>query len=93
MVTIFLTSSIISCTKDDADPPPVIKEANLSYAEGGAGFSSVTNPSANASTNEIFGQNGTTNVVEIKVASLVVGVYDLGTINQFKYTRPGTSSL
>jgi hypothetical protein len=90
-----LTSILISCDNDDdavaSPPPPGLPE--LLYAEGGApSSSSVTNPIAIASTKEIFGRNGATNVIEIKLSSLAVGTYTISAVNQFTYTRPTTSS-
>lgn len=90
-----LTSILISCDNDNevvaSPPPPGLPE--LLYAEGGVStMTSVTNPIALSSSNEIFGRNGSTNVIEIKLSSLAVGTYSLSAANQFTYTRLGTSS-
>lgn len=91
----FLTSILISCDNDDdavaSPPPPGLPE--LLYAEGGIStMSSVTNPIALSSSKEIFGRNGSTNVIEIKLSSLAVGTYTISAVNQFTYIRPTTSS-
>lgn len=90
-----LTSTLISCNNDDdavaSPPPPGLPE--FLYAEGGAPtMSSVTDPIALSSSKEIFGRNGSTNVIEIKLSSLAVGTYTISGTNQFTYTRPSTSS-
>lgn len=90
-----LTSCLISCNNDEevASPPPPPGLTEFLYREGGApSLSSVTDPIANASSREIFGRNGTAEVVKIKLTSLVVGVYTIGSGNEFTYTRPTTSS-
>lgn len=89
-----LSVSLTSCDRDDYTPAPVVEPAIFEYAEGGEpSMSTVTNPFANASTQTIFGNNGSTNVVEIKLNTLVVGVYEIGSLNTFKYTRPGQTGV
>ena len=82
------------CNNDEkvaSPPPPGLTE--FLYREGGApSLSSVTDPIANASSKEIFGRNGTTEVVKIKIRFLVIGVYEIGGGNEFTYTRVGTTS-
>jgi hypothetical protein len=53
----------------------------------------VSNPYATAGVNKIFGNNASVNVVEITLQNLAIGVYTIGERNQFKYTRPGTTSV
>ena len=94
IVLLLITTSLSSCNEDDdvaSPPPPGLPE--LLYAEGGApGFSSVSNTRAIESSREIFGLNGTSEVVKIKLSSLVVGAYTIEPGNEFTYTRPSTSS-
>ena len=90
-----LITSFTSCNNDDAVAgiiaPPGLPE--FLYGEGGAtSLTSVTNPIAIASSSEIFGRNGTTDVVKIKIRFLVIGVYEIGGGNEFTYTRVGTTS-
>lgn len=93
LATILLITSITSCTDDDVPvPAPIVEAASLAYAEGGASLAYVTNPFANASTKTIFGNNASTNIVEIKLSSLAVGTYTISSENRFKYTRVGTTS-
>ena len=92
---LLLITSFTSCNNDDAvagiPAPPGLSE--FLYGEGGAtSLTSVTNPIAIASSSEIFGRNGTTDVVKIKIRFLVVGVYEIGGGNEFTYTRVGTTS-
>ncbi len=94
LILFFVTFSLISCNNDDvASPPPPPGLPELLYAEGGASsMSSVTNPIANASEKEIFGRNGTSEIIKIKLTSLAVGTYTIDGGNEFTYTRPTTSS-
>lgn len=84
-------TSLLSC--DDDEEPAIIEPTIFNYAEGGNTFTEVSNPYATAETNKIFGNNASVNVVEITLQHLVVGVYTIGDNNQFKYTRPGTTSV
>ena len=56
LATFILIIAISSCTKDESvsspPAPPGLKEANLSYAEGGAAFASVLNTTASGSSFE-----------------------------------------
>jgi Family of unknown function (DUF6252) len=94
LVVFTLLFSFVSCNDDDASaspPPPGLPE--LLYAEGGApSLTSTTDPIADASSKEIYGRNGATEVVKIKLTSLAVGTYTIGSGNEFTYTRPTTSS-
>lgn len=96
VLALFLISlSLISCNNDNdavaSPPPPGLPE--FLYGEGGApSLSAVSNPIAFASSKEIFGRNGTVEVVKIKLTSLAVGIYTIGSGNEFTYTRPTTSS-
>jgi hypothetical protein len=95
IILLVLSLALTSCNHDDETaspiPPPGLPE--LLYAEGGAStMTSVTNPIALSSSKEIFGRNGSTNVIEIKLSSLAVGTYSISAVNQFTYSRPGTSS-
>ncbi|WP_394760164.1 DUF6252 family protein [Flavobacterium sp.] len=97
VLALFLISlSLISCNNDNdvvASPPPPPGLPEFLYAEGGApSMSSVTNPIASASSKEIFGRNGASEVIKIKLTSLAVGTYTIGGGNEFTYTRPTTSS-
>ena len=94
VIPLFLIAvTLSSCTDDDPVTfPPLVEASSLAYAEGGVALAYVTNPYASASSNTIFGNNGTTNIIEIKLSSLLVGVYTIGEINKFKYTRVGTTS-
>lgn len=98
ILALFLvTISFTSCNDNDdamvASPPPPPGLPEFLYAEGGASsMSSVTNPIANASSKEIFGRNGASEVIKIKLTSLSVGTYTIGGGNEFTYTRPTTSS-
>jgi hypothetical protein len=90
-----LSTSLISCDRDSdtPTPTPVVESAIFDYAEGGASSrTTVTNPIALAASKEIFGRNGSTEVVKIKLTSLAVATYTIGTGNEFTYTRPATSS-
>ena len=92
---LLLIINLTSCNNDDAvagiPAPPGLSE--FLYGEGGAtSLTSVTNPIAIASSSEIFGRNGTTDVVKIKIRFLVIGVYEIGGGNEFTYTRVGTTS-
>lgn len=92
---LLLIINLTSCNNDDtvASPPPPPGLPEFLYGEGGAtSLSSVTNPIAIASSSEIFGRNGTTDVVKIKIRFLVIGVYEIGGGNEFTYTRVGTTS-
>lgn len=92
---LILSVTLLSCNHDDeaASPPPPPGLPELLYAEGGEStMTSVTNPIALSSSKEIFGRNGSTNVIEIKLSSLAVGTYTISGVNQFTYTRLGTSS-
>ena len=92
-IVLILTTSLSSCNNDDVASPPPPGLAELLYAEGGAsGFSSVSNTSASESSREIYGRNGTTEVVKMKLPYLAIGVYTIGTGVEFTYTRPSTSS-
>ena len=94
LVIVLSTSALLSCSNDKntgTPPPPGLPE--LLYAEGGQiSLTAVTNPSANATTREIFGRNGTTEIVKIKLTSFAVATYTIGVGNEFTYTRPSTSS-
>lgn len=95
LVLFMLTSALTSCNNDDeiTSPPTPPGLAEFLYAEGGASsFSSTINSVAISSSGEIFGRNGTTEVVKIKLPSLVVGFYEINSTNQFTYTRPSTTS-
>lgn len=85
-------TSLTSCDDDD-EVPAIVEPTIFNYAEGGNPFTEVSNPYATAATNKIFGNNATVNVVEITLQHLAVGVYTIGGSNQFKYTRPGTTSV
>ena len=92
---IILAISLNSCSKNEetvtAPPPP--GKSEFLYAEGGAPtFSSTSDATARTSSGEIFGRNGGTEIVKIKLSSLVVGFYEINAVNQFTYTRPATSS-
>lgn len=87
-----LSVSLISCDRDD-ESDPIVEPIAFNYAEGGESERSVTNPFATTSLQTIFGNNGTTNVAEIKLTSFGVGVYTIGGGNTFKYTRVGQSSV
>ena len=95
VLALFLISlSLISCNNDNdvvASPPPSPGLPEFLYAEGGAPtMSSTTDPIASAK--EIFGRNGASEVIKIKLTSLAVGTYTIGSGNEFTYTRPTTSS-
>lgn len=94
IVLFMLMTCLSSCNNDDevaSPPPPGLAE--LLYAEGGAsGFSSVLNTTAIASSREIFGRNGITEVVKMKLPNFVVGVYTIGSDVEFIYTRPSTTT-
>jgi hypothetical protein len=94
LAIILLSTSLISCDRDKpTDPTPVVDPTAFVYAEGGASsMSSVTNPIAYATAKEIFGRNSATEVVKIKLTSLAVATYTIGSGNEFTYTRPTTSS-
>jgi Family of unknown function (DUF6252) len=94
LAIILLSTSLISCDGDPDTPTPVIEPAAiLEYAEGGASSrTTVTNPIAYATAKEIFGRNSATEVVKIKLTSLAVATYTIGSGNEFTYTRPTTSS-
>ena len=100
ILAIFIvTISLVSCNDNDdvaspsppKPPPPGLPE--FLYIEGGAAsMSSVTDPIASASSKEIFGRNRANEVIKIKLTSLAVGTYTIGSGNEFTYTRPATSS-
>jgi Family of unknown function (DUF6252) len=95
LAVIIMTLSITSCNRDEeaASPPPPPGLPEFLYGEGGAtSLSSVTNPFANANSKEIFGRNGSSEVIKIKLTSLAVATYTIGVGNEFTYTRPATSS-
>ncbi|WP_310556152.1 DUF6252 family protein [Flavobacterium sp.] len=95
LAVIMITLSLTSCNKDEeaASPPPPPGLPEFLYGEGGAAsLSPVTNPFANASSKEIFGRNGSSEVIKIKLTSLAVATYTIGVENEFTYTRPTTSS-
>jgi hypothetical protein len=82
------------CLASCEDEDTIVEPTAFLYAEGGASsMLTVTNPYANASSKTIFANNGTTNVIEIKLTSLAVGTYITSSENTFKYTRVGTSSV
>lgn len=85
-------TSLLSCDDDD-EVPAIIEPTIFNYSEGGNTFAEVSNPYATAGANKIFGNNASVNVVEITLQNLAVGVYTIGETNQFKYTRPGTTSV
>ena len=92
ILTFLITISISSCSKNEATAKPVAK-AEFLYEEGSGGaLSSISDPVATASSYEIFGRNGTSEIVKIKLTNLIVGVYTIGGGNTFTYTRPSTSS-
>jgi Family of unknown function (DUF6252) len=94
VLAIFMLSiSLISCDRDESSDTPLVEAASLRYVEGGGVLTSVTNPFANATSKTIFGNNGSSNVVEINLTSLGVGTYTIGSGNAFRYTRPSTSSV
>jgi Family of unknown function (DUF6252) len=93
LAIILLSTSLISCDGDSDTPTPVVETAIFDYAEGGASSrTTVTNPIAYATSKEIFGRNGTTEVVKIKLTSLAVATYTIGSGNEFTFTRPTTTS-
>lgn len=97
VLVLFLVSfSLLSCNNDNDDvagPPPPPGLPEFLYAEGGAPtMSSTTDPIASSSAKEIFGRNGASEVIKIKLTSLAVGTYTIGSGNEFTYTRLTTSS-
>ena len=95
LALLLLISFNTSCNKNEevASPPPPPGLAEFFYREGGAtSFSSIANPIANSSSKEIFGRNGISEIVKIKLTSLSVGTYTIGSGNEFTYTRPSTTS-
>lgn len=92
---IILVIGLNSCSKNDetVTPPPPPAKSEFLYAEGApTGFIPASDPIALAASKEIFGRNGVTEVVKIKLTSLTVGTYSIGVGNEFTYTRPTTSS-
>lgn len=106
LVAFLATISFSSCSNDDdaiqaalnpsentitsKPPPPGL--AVLTYREGGVLVgSTVSNPFAKAASQTIFGVNGSADVIEIRLTSLVVGVYTIGGSNKFFYKKPSTT--
>ena len=85
-------TSLTSCDDDD-EVPEIVEPVIFNYAEGGNTLTEVSNPYANATTNKIFANNARENVIEITLQDLAVGSYTISGSNQFKYTRPGTTSV
>lgn len=101
LIAILVGTGFISCSSDPTvsndnaivskPTPPGL--TGLFYRENGTlSYSTVSNPLAKASSKTIFGINGSSNVIEIRLTSLAVGTYTIGSLNKFYYKKPLTTS-
>lgn len=99
LVAFVATTGFISCSNDNdaknaplntiASKPPPPGLVEFYFAEGGAfAWSTVSNPYAVNSTKSVFGNDGgSPNRIEIKLTSLAVGTYNIGSLNKFFYKK------
>ena len=102
LIAFVATASLISCSSDPVNsnenaralrtPPPGLPE--FYFAEGGAlTWSTVSNPYAVNSLATVIGNSGgSLNRIEIKLTSLAVGTYSIGSLNKFFYKKPFVTS-
>ncbi|MBL0012643.1 MAG: hypothetical protein IPP30_02485 [Flavobacterium sp.] len=102
LVAFIATTSLISCSSDPINsnendralrtPPPGLAE--FYFMEGGAfTWSTVSNPYAVNSLKTVIGNSGgSLNRIEIKLTSLAVGTYNVGTLNKLIYKKPFVAS-
>lgn len=106
LVAFLATTSFSACSNDNeamratvnpvektiaSKPPPPPGLAVFNYKEGGAlSYSTVSNPIAIASSKKILAINGIDTVIEMKMNSLAVGTYPIGSLNKFIYNKPLT---
>lgn len=102
LVAFVATTCFTSCSSDPVNskkndnvskpPPPGLTD--FYFIEGGAlTWSTVSNPYAVNSSMSIIGNNGgSINNIEIKLTSLAVGTYNVGSLNKFFYKKPFVAS-